>query len=554
MVALQYTCSVLPGRRRLLFLCGLLLLSSLPALSQAQHITLDGSLGPRSTLPGPHYVIPAARGQTRGPNLFHSFGQFSLLQGESATFTGPNNIHNIIGRVTGGNLSFIDGLLRSQIPGAHLFLLNPNGVMFGPNATLDVSGSFHVSTADYLRLADGAMFSAHLGAQSTLTVAPPAAFGFLSSTPAGIAMSGSSLQMLAGKTLSAVGGDITIVGGSLASPQAPSLSAPSGRINLVSVASSGEVGLPTSDQAESMDIGTFERLGEVTIAQGALLDTSGNGGGTSVIRGGRLLVDNGTIAANNTGNTDSPGLGIDVQVRGDVRLTGEAIIISTNGSFSQGRGGSIAVRAGNITVEGGATIFTGGDVFSQGRGGDIAVMAPAGAISLNAGGRSESGGIVTGSLPFSSSDLGEIRVQAGTLKLTNGAFISSLGLGTGKGGNVIISAQESVAISGRNRQDVSSSIASFAAGEPGSISLASPIITIDSGIVGAASLLPGQRAGNITVKADKFTLGNSAQINSATLTGSKGGDITIEVGHLTLTGGSQIDSSSFGEGQGGKLR
>ncbi|MBI3988957.1 MAG: filamentous hemagglutinin N-terminal domain-containing protein, partial [candidate division NC10 bacterium] len=116
------------------------------------------------------------------------------------------SIANILSRVTGGEPSAIDGLLRSTIPGANLFLLNPAGVLFGPNASLDVSGSFHVSTADYLRLADGGIFQATLAQGSVLTAAPPAAFGFLSGNPAGIAIQGSRLEVPHGKTLSVVGG------------------------------------------------------------------------------------------------------------------------------------------------------------------------------------------------------------------------------------------------------------------------------------------------------------------------------------------------------------
>src|SRR5438093_4112754 len=168
---------------RLLLVGSGVLLSALLGSSQAQ-ITLDGSLGPRGPLTGPNYTIPTSVGQIRGPNLFHSFGHFNLSQGESATFTGPNTIVNILSRVTGGSPSSIDGTIRSQIPGAHLYLLNPSGVMFGPNANLDVGGSFHVSTADYLRLAAGARFSARLSETSVLSVAPPAAFGFLGPTPA----------------------------------------------------------------------------------------------------------------------------------------------------------------------------------------------------------------------------------------------------------------------------------------------------------------------------------------------------------------------------------
>ena len=162
MLVRHRTRAVMLSLKRLLCFSVLLLLSSLLTISQAQ-ITLDGSLGPRGALRGPNYTISDGMGQIRGPNLFHSFGQFNLSKGESATFTGPNTIANILSRVTGGSPSSIDGTIRSQIPGANLFLLNPSGVIFGPNASLDVSGSFHVSTANVLRFSDGATWTSSQG-------------------------------------------------------------------------------------------------------------------------------------------------------------------------------------------------------------------------------------------------------------------------------------------------------------------------------------------------------------------------------------------------------
>src|ERR671931_516895 len=152
--------------------------------------------------------------------------------GDTATFTGPAGTANILSRVTGGQPSEIGGRLQSTIQGANLYLLNPTGVLFGPHASLEVSGSFHVSTADVLRFPDGATFSAHLGQASVLTVAEPAAFGFLGSTPAGITIQGSRLRVPAGHTLSVIGGDVTLRGP--ASHSAPTLGAASGRINMAS--------------------------------------------------------------------------------------------------------------------------------------------------------------------------------------------------------------------------------------------------------------------------------------------------------------------------------
>src|SRR5271166_1946319 len=126
-----------------------------PRGASAQHITIDGRLSPAQTLAGPNYAIGANLGKQVGSNLFHSFGQFGLSTGESAVFSGPATISNVIGRVTGGSLSTINGRTQSNITGANLYLINPSGIVFLPNATVNVSGSFHASTADYLKMSDG---------------------------------------------------------------------------------------------------------------------------------------------------------------------------------------------------------------------------------------------------------------------------------------------------------------------------------------------------------------------------------------------------------------
>jgi filamentous hemagglutinin family protein len=283
-----------PRRSRrlpILLLSGILLLQAQLAVSQAQ-ITLDGSLGPGGPLAGPDYRIGTELGQIRGSNLFHSFGQFNVLTGGSATFTGPDTIANIVSRVTGGQPSVIDGALRSEILGANLYLFNLSGVVFGPNASLEVSGSFHVSTADYLRFADGAKFSTHLSQESVLTVASPAAFGFLGPNAAAITIQGGTLQVPDRKALS-VGGEVHMSGGVLR--------ARSGRIQLASVASPGEVVFSPLELAPALQLNGFARLGRMALSQEAtvtvsdLIEGSDAGAGTVLLRGGRLLVDNASI-------------------------------------------------------------------------------------------------------------------------------------------------------------------------------------------------------------------------------------------------------------------
>jgi len=195
-------CGIVPQLRPLL-LSTLLSITRLLTASQAQ-ITLDGTWGPMGPLAGPDYTIDAKVGHLHGNNLFHSFGQFNVHTTESATFTGPATIENVIGRVTGGQQSLIDGQIRSEMPRADLYLLNPSGVLFGPNATLGVPGSFHVSTADYIKLGETGRFDATTPSNSVLTSAPPSAFGFLGPNPAAIAIQGCTAPYLPARLGAAV--------------------------------------------------------------------------------------------------------------------------------------------------------------------------------------------------------------------------------------------------------------------------------------------------------------------------------------------------------------
>ena len=336
-------------------------------------VTLDGSVGRAGALPGPNYQITADLGRQVGGNLFHSFGQFSINTGESATFSGSNSVSNIIGRVTGGQMSFIDGAIRSTIPGANLYLLNPTGMLFGEHATLDVSGSFHVSTADYLRLSDGGRFDARIPDNSVLTVAPIAAFGFLSDAPGKIEVNGSFLRVSEGQTLSLVGGDLNLTNATLY--------APAGRINLAAVGSAGEV-IPT-DTGLSMQ--GFGRLGVILVDHSSTqrvvvdlgdppgetklgdVDASGQSGGGIFIRGGQWVSRGGWVFANTYG--DPKGQGVDVVLSGAAQLEDEAqLIVDTLGA---GDAGSVTLHVGRLELSGGSQIAA--NTFGSGDGGGITI-------------------------------------------------------------------------------------------------------------------------------------------------------------------------------------
>ena len=136
--------------RRAWIVSSTLLLTGLLRLSPAQvrtAITPDTSLGTTVTAQGAVHTILGGRRPNHGPNLFHSFERFSVGTGDIADFRVSPGITNILSRVTSGQVSEIDGTLRSTIDGttrspANLYLLNPSGVLFGPNARLDVGGRF----------------------------------------------------------------------------------------------------------------------------------------------------------------------------------------------------------------------------------------------------------------------------------------------------------------------------------------------------------------------------------------------------------------------------
>jgi filamentous hemagglutinin family protein len=205
----------------------------------APNVILDNSLGQTGTisitpnLSGANdYAVDQTAGVMMGSNLFFSFLQFNLIGGESASFNGPASVQNVLARVTNGSPSTIDGTINVNIPGANFFLINPAGVMFTSNASLNISGSFTVTTANYLKLADGHKFTAAPGPTDlTLTDAPVSAFGFLQSkspkpvTPA-ITFSGGFYVLNEGTNFSAIGGNQTFNG--------TFLIVPGGQISLIS--------------------------------------------------------------------------------------------------------------------------------------------------------------------------------------------------------------------------------------------------------------------------------------------------------------------------------
>src|SRR5215510_497177 len=194
---------------------------------------LNTQVSPPANLPSGkvQYDITGGTRPGGGGNLFHSFGDFNVPTNNIANFLNKGSFDsngnlladglatsNILGRVTGGNISNIFGMIQTtNFANANLFLMNPAGFLFGPNATVNVGGMVAFTTADYLRLQGGPndIFYADPAKASILTSAPVAAYGFLGSNPGAITVQGSQLSVTPGQSISLVGGNITIQSGTL---------------------------------------------------------------------------------------------------------------------------------------------------------------------------------------------------------------------------------------------------------------------------------------------------------------------------------------------------
>ncbi|NEQ33298.1 MAG: filamentous hemagglutinin N-terminal domain-containing protein, partial [Leptolyngbya sp. SIO4C5] len=191
-----------------------------PTAALAQSITpaTDGT-GTQINQNGDRYTITG--GSAAGNNLFHSFQEFNLNGAEAANFLAAPTVENILGRIRGGNPTAIDGLLQVTGTQANLYLMNPAGVLFGPNARLDLPAAFGVTTADGIGFSNG-WFSAFSSSDYAALVGDPTQFAFTQTTPGPIVNAGQlrvepgeSIMLLGGSvintgTLSAPGGEVTI--------------------------------------------------------------------------------------------------------------------------------------------------------------------------------------------------------------------------------------------------------------------------------------------------------------------------------------------------------
>ena len=249
----------------------------------------DNTLGPESSRSVDDTInnLPSDRisgGATRGSSLFHSLREFNIGEGRGAYFDNPSGITNIFTRVTGGNNSNILGTL-GVLGNANLFLINPKGIVFGPNARLDVRGSFLASTADSILFNNGVEFSSvNPQAAPLLTVNIPVGLRFREN-PGAIVNASSVTQVIEGTTVPVglavpPGQTLAIVGGDLIFNNGFA-SALSGNIQLGSVASPGFVSFNITPIGLGLDYTNVEIFGNIELSGLSAVTASGPGEGRS---------------------------------------------------------------------------------------------------------------------------------------------------------------------------------------------------------------------------------------------------------------------------------
>ncbi len=499
-------------------------------------IVTDGTLGNRINLQAPNYQITQDLGTTVGSNLFHSFEQFNIYSGETATFSGTENIQNVISRVTGGNASTINGTLRNSIPNANTYLINPYGIMFGSNAQLDVQGSFHASTADYLTLGENGQFDARNPENTILTVAPIKSFGFLSNSPTSLSVNGSQLNTSKGN-ISLIGGDLSIKNAHIQTS--------AGQIYLASVGKMGDVILSTTD------FSTPSLQGDISISEHSEME-----GKSVFIRSGQFVMDNSTINSNALGNQKTGRIDVNANT---ISLRQGATISSH--SENSGKGADIHLNATDyITVEGENNEGQSSSLLVS-AGADENDTADAGQISLYADKIvfKEGGAIRTEN--FGSGHSAHINLTANDSVLLTGSGSQQDGYPTAivtithsqqdnasQGGNAFIGAER---IDVTDNADIS--LFTVGKGQSGSIHLKAKDIFMDFGDVLAGSAAEGH-VGSI-----KLEVGNQLEISKLTyilnisLGAGNAGMIDIQAKNILLKDGSFVTSTTRRTGNAGDI-
>jgi filamentous hemagglutinin family protein len=536
------------GTSKALLASGLLLLSLIDrgAIAQVSPDTSllneSSSFTPNGATVNGQAVDLVGGGAVRDGNLFHSFSELNVGQTERLYFANPAGIERIISRVTGNNVSNIEGTL-GVLGNADLFLINPNGIVFGPNARLDVQGSFIASSADHLDFANGLEFSArNPQAPPLLMINVPLGLQ-MGQNPGSIINQSSStdqgaiigLRVQPGRTLGLIGGDLQLARGYLTAPE--------GRIELGAVA---DTHVALTPSLTGYNLGEIDpRQGKnIQLTQQSSINTSGQGGGAIQVQGQHILLTEGSkILADTLGDRD--GIGITIRAQGLRMEAGTLIAAST---FGAGMGGNIDIHTTDTAQLSGAgfnafqTLYVIGSLRGFRQFGN------------------RQNGIFAGT--GSTGKAGSIAVKTGQLSLTQGFIIDNGTFGQGDGGSILIEA-DVVDLSGSALTSASLGLTGLGSGNSGGIAIQARNLILREGAAITTSTITDGDAGTITIHASEsvellafpkdalaatsitsLSFGNEPSVEIYGTNIGKAGNINITTRRVLVRDGAAIDVST----------
>lgn len=513
---------------KLTILCTLL--SSISA--HAQVIT-DGSMGNKTYHGTAHnlpldsnntIIVSQDMGTKSGNNLFHSFKTFNINPDESVTFTGSHNLNNIISRVTGGEISNINGTLKlADNLNANFYFINPAGIFFGQNAAIDVPAAFHISTSDSLHFQDGHVFLAALAANTnSLSIAEPESFGFLghaNNSNALIEISGSQLNL--NHLNNQTGQSLDLVAGNIKINNNAQLLVQSGEIRLIAMQGTESVSLlkdsngnlalpsikPTAINAGSIILDNPTHLN----GDNGNIDTKGEGGGYITLWGGKTIIKNTDVYADNIGDTNATtAKGINIHSY-SLNVNNSLVSFDTYDGTGDSKNAKVYVETSHdLNIKNGGAIKA--NAYTNGDAANVEINANELIIDK------QNSALSTGIYSQANADesdytanAGKVLVNAKTVAILNSGVIFTTTNSYGNGGNITVNANN-ILIDGYN-------------------------VDAKTGIFSDANRdSTGGNAGNINVQADKLKVINGGSISASTYNSGNAGDITIQANNIDVSG------------------
>ncbi|MGK7893477.1 MAG: filamentous hemagglutinin N-terminal domain-containing protein [Xenococcus sp. (in: cyanobacteria)] len=589
------------GLSLLLFMSSFTLSQSIFLISAIAQVTPDGTTNTTVNISGNNFTIN--RGDRAGGNLFHSFSEFSIFNGNEALFNNARDIVNIFSRVTGGKISNIDGLIRANGI-ANLFFINPAGIIFGENARLNIGGSFYGSTADSIVFSDGEFSATNLDNSPLITINAPIGFNFRDN-PTSITVTGNTgLRVNSRQSFNLIGGEINLNSGIISAPEAQIELIGLSQASIIEIDTESNLNISESLQRADINLNNFilesftvgdESAGNIKItarslslSNGSILDSGtsarGNGGNITINSSDSVFIQDASQIISNTQGEGNAGH-INIIANNNILLKGinNQSIIPTDteapvnpdqpvftGIFSSanltsgtnarelGRAGDISIEANDISVNNGARIDS--STFGRRNAGDLTLKAN----SINLDGDNSSIFSNVGNLELNAErqegltgNGGLIHIETQTLSLSDGATINSLTFGEGSAGQIKINAADSINISGVSSfpfladgiteggfsSGLFTSTEAGATGSGGEIVLTTPRLQMNDGAIINARSRSNFSAGNVTVNANLLEVNSGSQILTTALSNGTAGNINLNISEqISITG---IDPSFF---------